>query len=81
MTKIIYRTGAQMREEYERTHPKRASGVFKQTKHFFRGTPVSQLLNKTDYSYFKNLCLQGLDDETAYKKTQLHIAQRISSHG
>ena len=71
MTKIIYRTGQQMREENMKYHPE----LFKDTpkgsrhpKYFFRGTPVRKLLAYKQYKYFLNLISRGLNCDAAYKK-------------
>lgn len=85
MSKIIYRTGASMRAEYYQTHPNHPSArkpIKSTTKHFFRGTPVAQLLDGKGYSYFQCMCHEGYDDETAYLLTQQHIIKmKGKKHG
>lgn len=77
MSKIIYRTGAQMRAENKIAHPEwfnKTAPAY--TQYFFRGESCAKLLSPTDYSFFLRTMRRVGDVETAYRFTQRHIAKR-----
>jgi len=83
MSNIIYRTGAELREENKRLNPElfREIGDRVSIKHFFRGEPVCKLIRGYRYLRFLKLIEQGFDTETAYfKAANFKIRNRKKPH-